>query len=631
MTDRERLLAAYTTSRDALLDERHAQGHWVGRLSSSPLSTATAICALVLAEEHARGTGQDFDPDELYQSDLSEQLLQSLYWLAGQQNEDGGWGDTDESLSNIATTMLAVAAFRLTGVPAKYADLLERADAYIKQQGGIRGLKRRYGRDKTFAVPILTNCALAETISWRKVRALPFELACLPQSVYRFLRFPVVSYAIPALVAVGQARFHNRPPLNPITRFIRRLAVKPSLDVLAQMQPESGGYLEATPLTSFVVMSLAGMGQAESAVVRRGVEFLLASVRPDGSWPIDTNLATWNTSLAVNALHNAGEDLSQLDCLDWLLSCQHTETHRSTGAAPGGWAWTDLSGGVPDSDDTSSALLALAAWYAKASGTQRQQIAVAARAGVAWLLDLQNRDGGWPTFCRGWGRLPFDRSGCDLTAHAVRALHTWHAIWRQEPVSVATSKLASRLDEAIEAGFVFLDKKQQHDGSWLPLWFGNQHQEQEANPIYGTAKVLLAYRDCERLDSPAAHSAQLFLLDTQQADGGWGAGPSATENGFPAQASTLVETSLAVEALLAGAGDTSLQTAIDQGLAFLVEAVEQGRLSETPPIGLYFAKLWYHERLYGYVHTVSALGQALRRDPMADRDARQDEPHLSRV
>ena len=23
----------------------------------------------------------------------------------------------------------------------------------------------------------------------------------------------------------------------------------------------------------------------------------------------------------------------------------------------------------------------------------------------------------WPTFCRGWGRLPFDRSGSDLTAH----------------------------------------------------------------------------------------------------------------------------------------------------------------------------------------------------------------------
>src|SRR4029079_14402375 len=39
-----------------------------------------------------------------------------------------------------------------------------------------------------------------------------------------------------------------------------------------------------------------------------------------------------------------------------------------------------------------------------------------------WIRDLQNHDGGWPTFCRGWGHLPFDRSGSDLTAHNLRAL-----------------------------------------------------------------------------------------------------------------------------------------------------------------------------------------------------------------
>src|SRR5262249_58268730 len=48
-----------------------------------------------------------------------------------------------------------------------------------------------------------------------------------------------------------------------------------------------------------------------------------------------------------------------------------------------------------------------------------------ALAGLRWLGELQNRDGGWPTFCRGWGKLPFDRSGSDLTAHALRALRAW--------------------------------------------------------------------------------------------------------------------------------------------------------------------------------------------------------------
>ena len=44
----------------------------------------------------------------------------------------------------------------------------------------------------------------------------------------------------------------------------------------------------------------------------------------------------------------------------------------------------------------------------------------------------------------------------------------------------------------------------------------------------------------------------------------------------------------------------------------LTEAVRQDRHRETAPIGFYFAKLWYHERLYPLTFTVAALGQAIR-------------------
>src|SRR5262249_58059443 len=113
------------------------------------------------------------------------------------------------------------------------------------------------------------------------------------------------------------------------------------------------------------------LGGAEAArladpareVIASGVEFLVRSARDDGSWPIDTNLATWVTTVAVNALAAAG-DLESLDkkdeLRDWLLRQQYTERHPYTGADPGGWAWTDLPGGVPDADDTPGALLALA-------------------------------------------------------------------------------------------------------------------------------------------------------------------------------------------------------------------------------------------------------------------------------
>src|SRR5262249_61455020 len=102
--------------------------------------------------------------------------------------------------------------------------------------------------------------------------------------------------------------------------------------------------------------------RADDAGALKAVEFLVKSVRPDGSWPIDTNLATWVTPLSVNALAAAG-DLDALDrkdaLLSWLLKQQYLDRHPYTGADPGGWAWTDLPGGVPDCDDTPGVLLAL--------------------------------------------------------------------------------------------------------------------------------------------------------------------------------------------------------------------------------------------------------------------------------
>ena len=52
--------------------------------------------------------------------------------------------------------MLVLAAFHLTCVPADHVGMIERAKAYVSAQGGAAGLRKRYGRDQTFAVPILT-------------------------------------------------------------------------------------------------------------------------------------------------------------------------------------------------------------------------------------------------------------------------------------------------------------------------------------------------------------------------------------------------------------------------------------------------------------------------------------------
>ncbi|NQT37272.1 MAG: squalene--hopene cyclase, partial [Planctomycetes bacterium] len=294
---------------------------------------------------------------------------------------------------------------------------------------------------------------------------------------------------------------------------------------------------------------------------------------------------------------------------DWLLSCQHRQPHPFTGAAPGGWGWTDKSGAVPDADDTPGALLALAAMRDSADQRQKATLDTAAIAGIGWLLDLQNRDGGWPTFCRGWGKLPFDRSGVDLTAHALRAFFVWKNI-AQTPLVKRTVR---RLDSATRRGLAFLAKHQRPDGSWVPLWFGNQDHPLEENPVYGTARVLLAYRDLGLCDSQPARSGLRWLVDHRNPDGGWGGKNPDAPGASAAQVSSVEETAVATEALISTGNDPLARAAAESGVAWLIGGVEAEMYQESSPIGFYFAKLWYYERLYPLIFTVAALGHAVDR------------------
>lgn len=598
--DAAQLKRTLDSAKELLLSKRMPLGHWQGTLSGSALSTATAAFAVSRATQTTHEQGDD-----------SRELLvrNALDWVCRNQNTDGGWGDTIKSVSNLSTTALCWAALTadLTGRcrPAR-----EKAAAWIAAKAGglepaslAEAIAARYGRDRTFCAPILSMLALAGELGddpWRHVTPLPFELAALPHQLFRFLRLQVVSYALPALIAVGQARFRQRPPAWPV-RLVRGLACESTLRLLATIQPQSGGYLEACPLTSFVLMNLTALGQNGStrAVTRRGLEFLRATVRPDGSWPIDTNLATWVTTLSVNALA-AGDDFDQRlgrgdrrAIGDWLLAQQHRREHPYTHAAPGGWAWTDLSGGVPDADDTAGALLAL---RRLAAGGAAPMAAVTAA--VEWLLGLQNSDGGIPTFCRGWGKLPFDRSSADLTAHTLQA---W-ACWRGD----LPPAQRPRVDRAAGRAERFLARSQQADGRWNPLWFGNQHARDETNPVYGTSRVLMALR----AGGSSARSARAYLLAAQNGDGGWGGAAGAP--------SSIEETSLAVDALSrtedgqAASQGEDLRGAACAGANYLIEATRAGTQFDASPIGLYFAKLWYFEELYPVIFCVSALNRLRR-------------------
>ena len=609
-----------------LLALRHAEGHWVGELSGSALSTATAVCALEL---HRRDTESSSAPEF---SGIDGLVGNGLAWLREYQNADGGWGDTIDSPSNISTTVLCWAALGVDPAEREQGEaVLTRCERWLTDRVGTltparlgRAICEAYGVDRTFSAPILTMCVLAGRFddaedAWEHVPSLPFELALIPHRWYHKIGLPVVSYALPALIAIGQARHHHRPTLNPLARLVRHMAREKTLAALLPMQPASGGYLEAAPLTSFVVMSLVSIGQANHPVAKNGIRFLVDSVRPDGCWPIDTNLATWTTTLAVSALTTGqagGDSLSRKDqraIAAWLLDQQHTQVHPYTHSPPGGWAWTDLSGGVPDGDDTPGVLLALWRFHRNEEKVEhRARIFQAAVDAVRWLLDLQNKDGGIPTFCPGWGKLPFDKSSPDLTAHTLRA---WTA-WR----SAMPPTIQPRLDGAMDAAIRFLVNTQRGNGTWVPLWFGNQGTTNRENPLYGTARVLLATKcppgdaDMTKRWEDSLSMARVWLLSAQNDDGGWGGDVGVT--------STIEETALALEASAESVasfvdGDPpvecqDLERAIARGVRWLHRATAGGTRFPTSPIGLYFAKLWYSEKLYPVLFTVAALQRVCR-------------------
>jgi squalene-hopene/tetraprenyl-beta-curcumene cyclase len=579
-----------------LLQKRNASGYWEGRLSSSALGVAVAITAL-----------------HFYDAALNASEISSgVNWLETNINTDGGFGDSPGSMSNVSTSLLCYSAVKVCSSDGRGNSLLLKIGDYLRSQNIdvhsgqlIRAILDFYQADRTFSVPILTMCAFCNVPgkeAFDSIPQLPFELSLLPRSFYRMLNLSVVSYAIPALIAVGIAIFKFKKRKNPLMRWIREASVKKSLALLRQIQPESGGYLEAIPLTAFVCLCLIESGFRDLEVVRDGMNFLKRTHRADGSWPIDIDLSTWVTTLAVKSLRGNLDNVllpaEKQQITNHLLAVQNKQIHPFNGTAPGGWGWTSHSGSVPDGDDTPGAILALLALNRECPEVVQEAVLL----GVDWLRKLQNNDGGFPTFSRGWGKLPFDQSCSDLTGHAILALaKTAHVFGG----SIGQNQLSS-IRKSFVRSVVYLKKHQEKSGFWLPLWFGNQQTADHTNPVYGTARVTAYLNETLKTAVGKEYSVIVkqmvdcgcrYLASVQNQDGSWGGAGNIS--------GSMEETALAVTALM----PNGFQEECSSGLNWLAEKTKSDGIVASP-IGLYFASLWYDEELYpltAYLECLSAI------------------------
>jgi squalene-hopene/tetraprenyl-beta-curcumene cyclase len=223
--------------------------------------------------------------------------------------------------------------------------------------------------------------------------------------------------------------------------------------------------------------------------------------------------AVWDTAVAMVAVQEAGLPRNHPALIDAALAPNRQILGpgdwqvKNPGARPGGWVFEFRNDFYPDVDDTAFVLMALL----QVGYPDQARMDAAIEAGLAWLLGMQNDDGGWGAFdrnndCATLTQVPFadhnamiDPSTADVTARVLECL----------------GRFGYRASDPVVArGLEFLRRDQTPDGAWYGRW--------GVNYVYGTSGVLRSLEALDLADRPLTQRAVAWLRSVQNPDGGFG-------------------------------------------------------------------------------------------------------------
>jgi len=604
-TDFDRALDAGV---ERLLSLQKPGGWWVAELESNVTMTAQHIfwtTFLGLADEDTvRGCANE---------------------LLARQNADGAWSIYWGGEPDLAATVEAYAALRITGLGADDPRLAG-ARRYIEEQGGI-------GATRVFTRIWL---ALFDLWPWEEVQAIPPEFVLLrpqlPFSVYDF-----GCWARQTVVALSIV-MHYRPvkhlpeeclcrelDLGPVPRrpsvwnladsFLRWYngqSVQPGRERalayaerwLIDRQELDGSWGGIQPPWVWALIALACRGHGpDSPYLRRGIDGWKRFLVDEGDRlrPEACQSPVWDTCLAVVALRAAGvaaDEPALVKAGGWMLQeevrARGDWAVRLPGVEPGGWSFEYDNDLYPDIDDAAVVGIGL-----NELGVGRAAVDRACR----WIQAMQCRNGGWGAFDKDndayWlYDIPFfdfgaviDPPSVDVSAHAVELL-------TKEP----------GYEEAARRGVEYLLRKQEPDGSWFGRW--------GVNYLYGTGAALPALEAAGFEPAhPVMRRAAAWLQSVQNEDGGFGEDCRSYDEGEAGEArrgrgvSTPSQTAWALLGLVA-AGEAGSEAA-GRAAAFLAGAQrDDGDWDEPHFTGTGFPRdflINYH--LYRTYWPVMALGR----------------------
>jgi sporulenol synthase len=562
-----------------------------------------------------------------------EELIQGLCKrILSKQEKNGAWKlFFDEGEGNVTATLEAYYALLFSGYYSKKDHRLIAAKRFILERGGLKNVS-------TFTKIML---ALTGQYKWPSFSPLPIEVILLPDI------FPINFYSFSVF---------GRANLTPImilaaTKFSLRTKQTPNLSELKLHRDEDEQWIRSTEwrsLLSFIesgVKSLIGIpGELRKQAIERAKKYMLNRIEHDGTFlsyysptflmifallalgykktdPIITKAVNgiksmkceinglphmqyttanvWNTSLISYALQSAGVPVGDPmveQANRYLLMRQHERfgdwvIHNGK-ALPGGWGFSDVNTILPDVDDSTASLRAIARMEPPEEAAWER--------GTNWVFSMQNDDGGWPAFERETESklleflplekgefLLMDPSCADLTGRTLEFFGNYTNLPHHHPT--------------IKKAIGWLRKEQNRDGSWYGRW-GICYTYGTWAAITGMTAVGVPSSD------PCIQSALSWFHKIQNPDGGWGEScHSDTKKEYvPLGTSTLTHTAWALDALIA---TTEKPTAeIRKGIAYLLNSLKKEDWTTDYPKGQGMGGAFYiHYHSYRYIFPLLAL------------------------
>jgi squalene-hopene/tetraprenyl-beta-curcumene cyclase len=619
----ERVEGAIVAARDWLVARQDPRGFWCGELEGD--TTLESYIILLEAFLGRRGAKRS----QALARTIRECVL-----------PDGGWAQYEGGPADLSVSTLSYFALKVAGEPED-APFMRRSRDAILGLGGADGANTytRY------------HLALFGQVGWDTVPAIPPEMLLLPDNgaftVYdmsswsRTIFVPLsILYAQKPVVALPPScgireLFGPSQPRAPQTgkgpagwrRFffgvdrslkryerlpgagaLRRRAVARAHAWILERLEGSAGLSAILPAMCNSVMALKVLGDDDRLAAELAhLEGLLLADDSRATIRVQPCLSpVWDTVLATHALAESGlrEHPALPRAATWLLGRQTSRAgdwSRRNPAPPGGWCFEHENELYPDVDDTCMALMVLR--RVRADVPEAAQHA-AVRRGLAWMLGMQNDDGGWASFDRGndkrWlTEVPFadhnamiDPSTADITGRVLESLSCFPEFTTSHPV--------------VKRALTFLRRSQEPDGCWFGRW--------GVNYIYGTWQVLRGVRCIgEEQGAPYVRRAARWLEEHQNADGGWGETVASYDE--PSRRglgpSTPSQTAWAVMGLVA-AGELD-GAPVRRGVRWLLEAqTADGTWAQEAWTGTGFPKVFYlNYHHYRHYFPLMALGQYL--------------------